>query len=333
MNKPLDNEQTEREASDWLFRLQDRHLSEKEAAKFKEWQQHPDNAREFARIESIWEGMEVLPLRSMLDDVLSSRTSKPNRLHAWFVVLHQFVSSIWLKRGAVLAGTTALAWMAGLYLPLDTVDIRTGVQETKTVTLPDGSRIAANARTHLSVRYTLLRRTVTMDDGEAFFDIAHNRYRPFGIDAGSTHVRVLGTSFNVTALPDQLEVAVNHGRVRILDDRIAGENILIRGDIARISRTTEVDIQLANREPEEAGSWRNGILVVHDEPLANVIQKMRRYLPFSITFDDEAAEKHTLSGTIDTSRPVEFLKNLPMLAPVKVSTQQDGSTLIGSKKS
>ncbi len=53
--------------------------------------------------------------------------------------------------------------------------------------------------------------------GEAFFDVAKNKARPFIITTGDVTIKVLGTSFNVKAYEneDQITVAVKTGRVLV----------------------------------------------------------------------------------------------------------------------
>ncbi|WP_143525202.1 FecR family protein [Labilibacter marinus] len=87
------------------------------------------------------------------------------------------------------------------------------------VNLADGSMVDLNR--HSSIQYPETfndnTRMVTLD-GEAFFDVAADKNKPFLIDAGQIQVKVVGTSFNVKAYADSeyKEVSVKSGVVQVL---------------------------------------------------------------------------------------------------------------------
>src|SRR3546814_5883417 len=60
-------------------------------------------------------------------------------------------------------------------------------------------------------------RRVWLDNGEVFFEIAHDAAHPFVIFAGPKRITVLGTKFSVRRDGDKVSVSVLEGRVRIDD--------------------------------------------------------------------------------------------------------------------
>ncbi|HVW62489.1 MAG TPA: FecR domain-containing protein, partial [Puia sp.] len=80
--------------------------------------------------------------------------------------------------------------------------------------LPDGSKLWLNAGS--KVKYAEDRRELTLE-GEAFFDVKHDPDHPFIIHTGKLDVRVLGTSFNVKAYPNDstIETTLIKGKVEI----------------------------------------------------------------------------------------------------------------------
>lgn len=84
--------------------------------------------------------------------------------------------------------------------------------------LPDGSFVWMHADAAISYpkKFQKDKRTVTFS-GEGFFDIAHDKTRPFLIHSGDVKIKVLGTRFNVKALEKQkmLEVSVVTGSVSV----------------------------------------------------------------------------------------------------------------------
>ncbi|MEQ8553133.1 MAG: FecR domain-containing protein [Cyclobacteriaceae bacterium] len=87
-----------------------------------------------------------------------------------------------------------------------------------TTILPDGTKVKLNSESKLIVpeQFELDRREVELQ-GEAFFEVVENRNAPFIVKSGDMEVKVLGTSFNVSAYQDDklLKVGVKTGKVEV----------------------------------------------------------------------------------------------------------------------
>lgn len=89
----------------------------------------------------------------------------------------------------------------------------------KLIELADGSKIWLNSSSKLSYpdRFSANLREVTLLEGEAFFEIAHENKRPFIVHSKGVNTQVLGTSFNINAYKysNNIEVTVNTGKVAV----------------------------------------------------------------------------------------------------------------------
>ena len=58
-------------------------------------------------------------------------------------------------------------------------------------------------------------------EGEAWFEVNHDEDHPFEISTGNSTVKVLGTSFNMSAYPAEnyVEVVLQKGKVEFLDNK------------------------------------------------------------------------------------------------------------------
>ncbi|MGN8056302.1 FecR family protein [Pedobacter sp. 22163] len=104
--------------------------------------------------------------------------------------------------------------------PENQVTVVTGSTERKRVTLSDGSVVLLGPSAKLSYPkvFASNNRQVTLKEGEAFFDIAHQEKRPFTVYTTSgIDIKVLGTSFNVKSYQasKHIEVAVVTGKVTV----------------------------------------------------------------------------------------------------------------------
>jgi transmembrane sensor len=91
-----------------------------------------------------------------------------------------------------------------------------GSNTNKLVYLPDGSKVtlAKGARISYDRLMNGKKRNVTLT-GEAFFDVAKNPEKPFYIHTQNMVIKVLGTSFRVSASANKESVIVKTGKVSV----------------------------------------------------------------------------------------------------------------------
>lgn len=117
-------------------------------------------------------------------------------------------------------GTAAAAWA-------------TGPDETRQVTLDDGSQLRLDAATTVTQPDPDVRQFVL--DGVARFEVAHNPTRPFAVETQYGRAQVLGTTFTVRARQEagEMAVSVEEGRVAVRSAQADGEIVLTAGEKAR----------------------------------------------------------------------------------------------------
>jgi ferric-dicitrate binding protein FerR (iron transport regulator) len=154
--------------------------------------------------------------------------------------------------------------------------------ERKTLTLSDGSEISLNAASSLQVPsdFGEKQRNVILS-GEAFFKISKDKVHPFIIRTGKLFTRVVGTSFNIQAYPEDalIKVAVATGKVqvekettqgRILIGRDLTHNHLLTYNVSQdVYKNTFADVQLAK-------AWQNDTLVFNQASLSEIAHVIER---------------------------------------------------------
>ena len=155
-----------------------------------------------------------------------------------------------------------------------------GEQPAGADTLADGSLVALNRGTVLSVGrgFGGRERRVKLE-GQAYFAVSRDTARPFVIEAGGMAVRVLGTSFEVTAygeVPEQT-VAVRTGRVEVSDAR-TGKRLAVLTAGMRLAYNPETgSLAVGEADADEVAAWREGRLVFRDASVAEVKLRLRQY--------------------------------------------------------
>ncbi len=91
----------------------------------------------------------------------------------------------------------------------------TDIGERRSVTLADGSTVDLNARSKLRIEFTKDKRLVELLDGQALFQVAKDKDRPFIVASGDATVRAVGTQFDVYRKANGTTVTVLEGRVAV----------------------------------------------------------------------------------------------------------------------
>jgi transmembrane sensor len=119
----------------------------------------------------------------------------------------------------VLAASVALGLCAALgFYRLERAPpdrFSTVVGGLEAVPLADGSRVTLNTDSELQVSLEPRARVVSLDRGEAYFEVAKDTSRPFIVNVGPKRVIAVGTQFSVRRDGDSIQVIVTEGTVRM----------------------------------------------------------------------------------------------------------------------
>lgn len=179
-------------------------------------------------------------------------------------------------------------------------EIVTAGGEHRSIALPDGSRLNINGFSR--VAYDPQRpRLVTLEYGEALFEVHHDASRPFVVITGDARLIDAGTVFNVIHEGGQLEVAVAEGAV-IYD---AGkEPVRLGPGDALVRAGPAAEVELRKADPASVGDWRDGILQYDDVLLGTVARDLSRALSKPVRAA-RGAEIMRFSGTLAVDGPAQ----------------------------
>lgn len=174
------------------------------------------------------------------------------------------------------------------------VELAAASQQVKTITLPDGTLVSINSNTRLEYpkRFGKNTREVTIE-GEAFFEVSPNKDKPFIIHAGDAQIKVLGTSFNVSAYPNEklMEVIVKTGKVQVLNtvtaDNQLNELILNPGEKGTMVYLSNALLKTTNENPNFI-AWKTHVLIFRATSLGEVISNLEKVYKVEILLEDPA---------------------------------------------
>jgi ferric-dicitrate binding protein FerR (iron transport regulator) len=162
------------------------------------------------------------------------------------------------------------------------------------LTLPDGTKVWLNAASSITypTAFTGHDRTVEMT-GEAYFEVVHDKKRPFTVKAGGQTIQDIGTHFNVNAYADEpeqvttlLEGAVSvSGHLLRPGEKATVTGATASGTIGAGATATGGDIRVTQGDPEGAVAWKNGLFDFNDAGLQTVMRQLSRWYNVDVTYE------------------------------------------------
>jgi hypothetical protein len=188
------------------------------------------------------------------------------------------------------------------------------------VALADGSKVWLNAASslHFPSSFKEGERLVSLT-GEAYFEVAKNKDKPFKVNVGKMTVRVLGTHFNIHAYEDEgvIRTSLLEGSVQVT--RGTGAGILKKGQQAVITDENDrVNISKAN--PEEVMAWKNGLFQFDGADIKSIMLNIGRWYNVDIRFAGKPTERR-FEGKIRRDAQLAEVLRILELSDVKFSVE------------
>ncbi len=315
--------QADREAADWFAKLNSRAISTPALEAFYAWRREPANDAAYGRVEAIWEAGDRLQDHPSTGLDVAAALKRGERRRKW---------RAWWRAAVLPLGGLAIAGAAAIYLvgAAQTTTYRTPVGEQRLMTLADGTRVRLDTDTELRVRLRDHERDVRLVHGQAFFDVAHDKARPFIVQADDAKVRALGTRFDVRLKGEEAHVTLVEGAVEVTHDqagqvrkwRLAPGQALVAGAPAAQPRAVDV---------ASATSWTEGQLVFHATALSDAVTEVNRYSRTKVVLDDPALAGATVNGKFDTGDTQAFVAAVCDLFDLKAAAPKDGEIRLSPK--
>ena len=193
--------------------------------------------------------------------------------------------------------------------------------------LSDGTKVWLNAdsRFEFPSKFVGQERRVYVE-GEVYFEVAKDVSHPFVVTTKQAKVRVLGTSFNVRAYPDEIyRTTLLEGCVEVLYKKDVvklqpHEQWILDGDVGRVA---PVNVRMA-------ASWKNGSFAFDDEPLLNVFQELERWYDVHVFIANEEIREMKFTGIFPRYANMDKVLNIVELA-TGVSCKVSNRTIVISK--
>ena len=226
-----------------------------------------------------------------------------------------------VKRAALAAGIALLAVAVGWPLYHSgyrwwngaQIQLATQKGQPQSFSLEDGTTVMLDADSQLTANIGARRRSISLDHGEALFNIRHDASRPFEVVTSVGRVQDLGTRFDIEALENSTRVSVLEGRVGVLTAK--GQALLLSGQAGGYDNAGN----LLPTEPfkEDTTRWSGGQRHFDHEFLDHVLERVARYHAVKFVFSDSRLRELRVSGTFRIGDLPLFLRTLAAALPIE----------------
>ncbi|GAB3986127.1 FecR domain-containing protein [Spirosoma daeguense] len=197
------------------------------------------------------------------------------------------------------------------------------------VKLPDGTQVWLNAQSRLRYATTFgnTDQRIVELEGEAYFDVAHDKQHPFIVRSGTISTRVLGTQFNVRAYADDpdIEVAVLSGKVRVSDAQRDSVN-LVPNQKSHFDRQTHTLHQQTIANVNDYRAWTTDQLILENLTIAETVRLLNRRFAVQIQVPQEKLRHCQITTRFEKPSLPDVLTVL--CSYLNATYQQRGSTII-----
>lgn len=164
--------------------------------------------------------------------------------------------------------------------------------------LADGSVVWLNSDSELKypVVFSGNQRKVYLK-GEAYFEVAKDKTKPFSVEVGDMEVQVLGTCFNINAyrVDGTIQTTLVSGKVKV-SDRHSTRSVILKPD----EQAELQNGQIITKEVDAAvyTAWRDGRFYFESEPLEEIAAQLERWYDIHFFFTRESLKQEEFTGVI-----------------------------------
>lgn len=245
-----------------------------------------------------------------------------------FYKIYSMVASILLVLG--VAGTVYFALQDKANVPMYVVS--SGIQNMESVSLPDGTKVQMGPGSRLTYPASFSGKTREIRlDGQAFFDVAKNREKPFIVHTEDMSVEALGTAFELFSynMENKMEAILLNGKIKVSVENketnqmkeyfvSPDEKILVDRQTGKISK------QIVDADKYTA--WRKQkMLSFENEKLSMIIPRLEQWYGRKVMYQKDLADKYRFTFKVRDESLEKILMLIQLSSPLKYKEIEDGN--------
>lgn len=192
--------------------------------------------------------------------------------------------------------------------------------------LSDGTRLIVNSMSKLvfPVQFSGNKREITLVEGEAYFEVAKDKSRPFIVTVKGVQVEVLGTSFNIKAYPEDnySYTTLVEGKVKLNPCNQPSTVNYLEPDQQAVFNRASSGIVIQDVDAKQIVQWTIGKYSFTNQTLDEIMKTLSRWYDFEYAFDDESLKTVRFEGGLNKYESIEpILDIISKTGKVKVQVK------------
>jgi len=305
------------EAVRWRLRLAEAGLNS--SPEFESWLADAGNQTAWRQLAGLWNNLDDVAQAPEMQMARQAALADARQTRRQRQRGRMFAIAASLMIGLLAAGS--YWWATG------PDEFHTALGERRVITLTDGSKLSLDADSEVTVRYGKHDRALHLLRGQARFDVAHDKSRPFSVVAGNQRVIATGTAFNIDIAGPKVLVTLIEGHVVVVNETEGPQGA------ASVARTIELKAgqQLAtgpaaaprilSANVQRVTAWTIGQIMFDDEPLSSVVDRVNRYGGTQVVVADPEVGAMKISGVFNAGDTLGFVEIVTHYLPVKAVSE------------
>ncbi|MCW3786812.1 FecR family protein [Plebeiibacterium sediminum] len=194
------------------------------------------------------------------------------------------------------------------------------------IVLSDGTTIWLNAESKLKYpqKFKGNERRVFLQ-GEAYFEVTHNKKMPFIVETEAQELTVLGTKFNILAFPEESTVqsTLVSGSVKINVKESDKKVLLIPGQQAIVDKESQM-LKVNSVDVTEIIAWKEGFFSLENVTMEEFLNRLSRWYDVKFVYNDDKAKELAFKGSVPRyDNLISVLDMLQAISPVEFKYQKE----------
>ena len=310
------NSDIEQQAADWLVKFDHQKPSKQEFIAFMKWyRSNPQHASVYDAMAETWD-MSV---------VANTEVKQLPRKQPW--------RQIAVAACLMVAVFATLNWPSDLS-HIEQQTIANDIAERSSTELADGSVVDVDSNSALESNFDSDYRNIYLKSGQAFFDVHHDKGRPFIVHTPYGTVQAVGTAFNIDLHNGNLHVIVSEGTVAVKGDSNTDDSKVLL-DVGHEVSIIESRAQINALSQEEISAklaWREGRLEYQGAPLSEVMADVARYQQITVQFEQADLKNIAIGGSFSANKIDALLESLEQGFAISHQYDDDGRLILSHKR-
>lgn len=253
---------------------------------------------------------QYLEERKIWNALLIHYTTSAEKVEAFSAQNKSFI--LW-KIGSIAASIAlliSLSWIiftANKEEPQSLQAVMVPAGQRVQLVLGDGTKVWLNSKSTFTYPTSFGKNIREVElDGEGYFEVTKNEKAPFIVKTRKYDIKVLGTTFNVSAYQNKLSAFETSLLEGAIDVSTGDQTEWI--SLTPNEKVTEIDgiLQKDTINNPEHLRWREGLICLDDEPFENLMRKFTVYYGIDIVINNPNVLKYKCTGKFRQTDGIEY---------------------------